>query len=56
MEYRRHFYIALFSNASQKVHPSNTLADFTFQLAQHIDLCSVKIWEVELCEISCLPP
>ena len=39
MEYHKHFYITLFRNASQKVR-SNTLAEFTIQLAQRIDLGS----------------
>ena len=56
MEYRRHFYITLFSNASQKVHPSNTLAEFTIQLVQRIDLGSTDNWDVRLCEFSCPPP
>jgi len=46
MEYRNHFYITLFSNASQKPHPNNTLAEFTIQLAQRIDLGSTDNWEV----------
>jgi len=56
MEYRRQFYITLFSNAPQEVHPNNTLAEFTIQLVQRIDLGSTDNWEVGLCEISCLPP
>jgi len=53
MEYRNHFYITLFSNASQKLHPKNTLAEFTIQLAQRIDLGSTDNWEVGF---SCPPP
>ena len=53
MEYRNHFYITLFSNASQNTHPNNTLAEFTIQLAQRIDLGSTDNWEVGLCEFSC---
>ena len=56
MEYRNHFYITLFSNASQKGRPKNTLAEFTIQLAQRIDLGSIDNWEVGLCEFSCPPP
>jgi len=56
MEYRRQFYITLFSNASQEVYPSNTLAEFTIQLAQRIYLGSTDNWEVGSCEISCPPP
>ena len=55
MEYRRHFYITLFTNASQEVHSSNTLAELTIQLAQRIDLGSTDNWEVGLCEFSFLP-
>jgi hypothetical protein len=55
MENRKHFYITLFSNASQKVHPSNTLSDFKIQLAQPIDLGSAENWEVGLCEFNCPP-
>jgi len=56
MEYRNHFYITLFSNASQKAYPKNTLAEFTIQLAQRIDLGSTDNWEVGLSEFSCPPP
>jgi hypothetical protein len=56
MEYRKHFYITLFRNASQKVYPSNTLSDFKIQLAQPTDLGSSDDWEVGLCEFSCPPP
>jgi hypothetical protein len=56
MEYRKHFSITLFSNASHKVRSSNTLAEFTIQLAQRIDLGSTDNWEVGLCELSCPPP
>jgi hypothetical protein len=54
MEYRKHFSITLFSNASQKTYPGNTLSEFTIHLAQHIDLGSTDSWEVGLCEFSCL--
>ena len=53
MVYRNHFYITLFSNAAQKSHPNNTLAEFTIQLAQRVDLGSKDNWEVGLCEFSC---
>jgi hypothetical protein len=56
MEYRKHFYITLFSNSSQKVHPSNTLSDFKIQLAQPLDLGSAENLEVGLCEFSCPHP
>jgi hypothetical protein len=45
-----------FSNASQKIHSSNTLADFIIQLEQRIDLGSTGNWEVGVCEFSCPPP
>jgi len=53
MEYRNNFYITLFSNASQKFHPNNKLAEFTIQLAQRIDQGSTDNWEFGLCEFSC---
>jgi len=56
MEFRNHFYITLFSNASQELHPRNTLTEYTIQLAQRIDLGSTDNWEVGLCEFSCPPP
>jgi hypothetical protein len=37
-------------------HPSNTIAEFTVQLVQRIDLGSTDSWEVGLCEFSCPPP
>jgi len=56
MEYSKHFYITLFINASQKVRSSNTLAEFTIELAQPIYLGSTENWEVRLSEFSCPPP
>jgi hypothetical protein len=56
MEYRKHFYITLFSNGSQKMYAKNSLAEFTIQLAQPTDLGSPDNWEVGLCEFSCPPP
>ena len=35
---RKHFYIPLYSNASQKLYPDNTQAAFTCHLAQPVDL------------------
>ena len=55
MEYRKHFYITLFSNSSQKTNPANTLTEFRIQLAQPIDLGSTDNWEVGLCEFRCPP-
>jgi len=56
MEYRRHFYITLFRNASQNIHSKNRLDEYTIQLAQRIDLGLTDNWEVGLCEFSCPPP
>ena len=49
---RDHFYITLFSNASQDIYPDNKIAAFTIQLAQPIRLDASEIWEVGLCELS----
>jgi hypothetical protein len=54
MEYRKH--VTMFSNASQKSYRNNSLAEFTVQLAQRIDLCLTVSWEVVLWEFSCPPP
>jgi hypothetical protein len=35
MEYRKHFYITLFSNASQKTYPENKLAVYKSFGADH---------------------
>jgi len=56
MEYHNHFCITLFSNASQKLYPKNTLSEYTIQLVRRIDLGSTDNWEVGLCEFSCPPP
>jgi hypothetical protein len=53
---RDHFYVTLFSNASQNVHPSNTIAAFTIKQAKTIELGPSEKWEVGLCEISYTPP
>lgn len=53
---RDHFYVTLFSNASQTVYPSNTIAAFTIQLAKTIELGPSENWEVGLCELSHPPP
>jgi hypothetical protein len=55
MDYYNHFYITLFSNASPETYPGNTLAEFTVQLAQRIDLGSIGSWEMGLCEFNCPP-
>jgi hypothetical protein len=49
---RDHFYITLFSNASQEIYPDNKITAFTIQLAQPVKLDQSEIWEVELCELS----
>jgi hypothetical protein len=49
---RDHFFITLFSNASQHLYPDNKIAALTIQLAQPIILDPSEIWEVGLCEIS----
>ena len=49
---RDHFYVTLFSNASQDIYPDNKIAAFTTQLAQPIRLNPSEIWEVGLCELS----
>jgi len=47
-----HFYITLFSNASQHLYPDNKVGAFTIQLAQPIILDPSENWEVGLCEHS----
>ena len=49
---RDHFYITLFSNASQHLYPDDKIAAFTIQLARPIILDPSEIWEVGLYEIS----
>ena len=49
---RDHFYVTLFSNASQDIYPDNKIAAFTTQLAQPIRLNPSEIWEVGLSELS----
>jgi len=49
---RDHFYVTLFSNASQDIYPENKIAAFTTQLAQPIRLEPSEIWEVGLFELS----
>ena len=49
---RDHYYIMLFSNASQHLYPDNKIAAFTIQLAQPIILDPSDIWEVGLRELS----
>jgi hypothetical protein len=51
-----HFYVTLFRNVSEDIYPSNTLAAFTIQLAQDIDLHPSEKWEVGLSEFSCPAP
>ena len=49
---RKHFYVSLLSNASQKIYPDDTEAAFTVHLAQPIDLGTSSDWEVGVCEVS----
>ena len=51
----KHFYMTLFSNASQSLYPTNTIGAFTVELPQPIELGPKDNWEVGLCEIS-YPP
>jgi len=51
----KHFYVSLFSNASQTLYPTNTIGAFTVELPQPIELGPKDNWEVGLCEIS-YPP
>jgi hypothetical protein len=51
-----HFYVTVFSNASQKLYTDNTLATFTTHLAQPIDLDPNDRWEVGICKVTCPPP
>jgi hypothetical protein len=48
-----HFYITMFSTASQTLYPENTLGAFTVELEQSIEFDPNDKWEVGLCEISC---
>jgi hypothetical protein len=50
--FRDHFFVTLFSNASQDIYPDNKIAAFTTQLAQPIRLDPSEIWEVGQCELS----
>ena len=52
---RKHFYVTLLSNGSQKLYPTNTLAAFTNRLAQPIELGSTDRWEVGVSEVTCHP-
>ena len=51
----KHFYVKLFSNASQSLFPENTKSSFTIELAQPIDLGPNNKWEVGLCEFTYSP-
>ena len=52
----QHFYITRYSNASQKLYPDNTQADFTCHLAQPVDLGTSSDWELGVCEVTYFPP
>ena len=54
-DYPSHFYVTLFSNASQDLYPDNTIGAFTVELARPIRLGQNGNWEVGLCEFSCPP-
>jgi hypothetical protein len=51
-----HFYVTLFSTASQDLFPDNTHGAFTTELAKSIDLDSNYRWEVGVTEFTCPPP
>jgi hypothetical protein len=56
MDHSEHFYVTLFSNASQSLYPDNTLAAFTCHLAQKINLGSTTDkWVGGICEFTCTP-
>jgi len=46
----KHFYVTLFSNTSKTLYPDNTIAAFTAELAQPIELGYSDNWEVGICE------
>jgi hypothetical protein len=50
------FYVTLFSNVTNDIYKSNTLAAFTNQLPQAIELHLSDKWDVGLCEFTCPPP
>ena len=51
----KHFYVTLFSNASQELFPENTKSSFTIELPQPIHLGPNDTWKVGLCEFT-YPP
>jgi hypothetical protein len=50
---KHHFYVTLYSSASQILHPENTVGAFTNELAQPTGLDPSDRWEVRHCEFSC---
>ena len=52
----KHFYVTLFSTASQHIFPDSTHCDFNVELAQSIELGNNDRREVGLCEYACPPP
>ena len=50
--YRNHFYITLYSNASQEIYPDNKIGAFLIQLAQPVKVYPSEIREVGLSELS----
>jgi hypothetical protein len=47
-------FVTLFSDATMKAYPVNTILAFTVQIAHEIYLASDS-WEVARCEFSCPP-
>jgi hypothetical protein len=48
--------VNLFSNARQELYPANTLSAFGVELEKPVVLNSDYAWEVDLCELICVPP
>jgi hypothetical protein len=53
---RNHFYVTLFSNASQSIFPKNKLTSLKSHLAQPVNLGTSSNWEIGICEFTCQPP
>jgi hypothetical protein len=43
---KHHFYVTLYSSASQTMYPENTVGAITTELAQPTDLDPSESWEV----------
>jgi hypothetical protein len=50
-----HFYITLFSSASQTTYPKNTIAAFRVHLPRPVELGTDDRWEVGVTEITWSP-